>query len=330
MALYKTNGNHSAGLQHKVLITGPVDKELLEEFTKVADIHVWEGRKEFLMPDKYLYSIVSNYDAIINFADVSVNKKLIIKASRLKIIANASAGFDNLDLQLLTKHKIWASNVPGVFSFPVAEYVLACILTLLRRLFEADQFVRNNEWKTFEPGRWDGASLKEKTLGIIGLGSIGKELRKMALCLGATVIYFDPIIRKNKGWVPLELLTEQSDIISIHIPLNTNTFRLFNKKTIFNIKAGAILVNTSRGAIIEEAALIEALQTGRLGGAVLDVFEQEPDVPDVFKEMRNVILTPHIAGGTQTSRKDSIRRAFKNVSEVLTGSLPVNPLNMIQ
>ncbi len=152
----------------------------------------------------------------------------------------------------------------------------------------------------------------------------------MALCLGATVIYFDPIIRKNKGWVPLELLTEQSDIISIHIPLNTNTFRLFNKKTICNIKAGAILVNTSRGAIIEEAALIEALQTGRLGGAVLDVFEQEPNVPDVFKEMRNVILTPHIAGGTQTSRKDSIRRAFKNVSEVLTGSLPINPLNMIR
>jgi glyoxylate reductase len=285
---------------------------------------------KFLMPPERLNSIIADYDAIVNFAEVSVNKDLVKKAHSLKIIANATIGFDNIDLQLLTQNNIWATNVPGIFSYPVAEYVLACLLMLLRKINEADKFVRRNEWKKFEPGRWDGISLKEKTLGIVGLGSIGKELRKISLSLGVNTIYFDPFIQNEEGWVPFSQLIKQSDIISVHIPLNTKTFKLFDKKTIYSTKEGAILVNTARGTVIEETALVEALQTGRLGGAVLDVFEREPDVPDALKKMHNVILTPHIAGGTKTARNESLRLALKNVAEVLLGRSPINPLNTIK
>ncbi len=311
----------------KVLITGQINHELLEEFRDMAEFHLWEDKGEILMPAKYLHTVIHDYEGIINFADVKTDKELIQKAKKLKIIANASVGFDNLDKELLTKNKIWGSNVPEIFSYPVAEYVIACLFMLLRRLNEADQFVRNNHWEKFEPGRWDGSSLKEKTLGILGLGAIGKELRKISLSLGVKTYYFDPVNTKEEGWTPLDQLFGRSDILSIHVPLNARTFQMIDKKRIDSMKEGAILVNTSRGHVIEESALIRALETGRLGGAILDVFEQEPNVPDALKKMNNVILTPHIAGGTKTTRNASLKQALMNVAEVLRGRIPVNPLN---
>jgi glyoxylate reductase len=313
--------------KNKVLITGPIEHELIEEYKDFAEFHIWEDEKEILMPAKYLHTVIHDYEGIINFADVKADEDLTKKAKQLKIIANASVGFDNLDVELLTKYKIWASNVPEIFSYAVAEYVLASLLMLLRRLNEADQFVRKNRWEKFEPGRWDGSSLKEKTLGILGLGAIGKELRKISLSLGVKTIYFDPVNKEEVGWTPFEKLLRVSDILSIHVPLNAKTFKLVNKKMIDSMKEGAIMVNTARGTVVDEPALIEALKTGWLGGAILDVFDQEPKVPDALKKMNNVILTPHIAGGTKTTRKQSIRQALKNVMEVLQGRIPINPLN---
>lgn len=314
----------------KVLITGPIEHELIEEYKDFAEFHIWEDEKEVLMPAKYLKTVIHEYEGIINFADVKADEDLIQKAKKIKIIANASVGFDNLDVELLTKYKIWATNVPEIFSYAVAEYVVACLLMLLRRLNEADEFVRKNEWKKFEPGRWDGYSLKEKTLGILGLGAIGKELRKISLSLGVNTIYFDPVNKEEEGWTPLKKLLSFSDILSIHVPLNAKTFKSVDREMIDSMKEGAIIVNTARGTIVDEPALIEALNTGWLGGAILDVFDQEPNVPDTLKKMNNVILTPHIAGGTKTTRKLSLRQALKNVMEVLQGRNPINPLNSLK
>lgn len=314
----------------KVLITGQINHALLEEFRDMAEFHLWEDKGEILMPAKYLHTVIHDYEGIINFADVKADEDLIQKTKKLKIIANASVGFDNLDIELLTKYKIWATNVPGIFSYPVAEYVIACLFMLLRRLNEADQFVRNNHWEKFEPGRWDGSSLKEKTLGILGLGAIGKELRKISLSLGVKTYYFDPVNKEEDGWVPFDKLLSTSDIISIHIPLNAKTFKLIDETMINAMKDGAILVNAARGTVVDEKALIEALKTKKLDGAILDVFENEPNVPDALKRMSNVILTPHIAGGTKSSRNASLRQALKNVQEVLRGGTPVNPLNNLK
>jgi glyoxylate reductase len=317
-------------MKPKVIITGKIPKDWLGELDDIADTTIWNGKDHFLMPREKLLAAISGFDAIVNFAEVRADEELLQKASRLKIIANSSIGFDNLNLPLLTAKKIWASNAPGFFNYPVAEYAFAGILLISRRLLEADDFVRQNGWRAFEPGSWDGASLKEKTVGIVGLGTIGKELRIMIKAMGARVIYYSPTHRQEEGWTSFEELIRTSDIISIHVPLNAKSIGLFNKTVISKIKDGAMIVNTSRGAIIDQKALIAALRSGKIGGAVLDVFQDEPNVPKDFFEMKNVLLTPHIAGGTKKAREACMKRAIQNVVSVLKGNKPFDALNEIR
>lgn len=314
-------------MKHKVLITGEVPDNWMSELKAVADVTIWHKEGYFLMPQKELLSEIKHYDALINFAEVKTNEAFVACAGQLKIIANCSIGFDNLNLPLLTSHGIWASNAPGFFNYPVAEYVFTGILTICRRLLEADDFVRKGKWQAFEPGRWDGVSLKEKTVGIIGLGTIGKELRLMVKAMGAKVVYYTPKPGKEEGWTPFEELVSNSDVISIHVPLTPETVNLFSKKVIAKVKQGVIIANTSRGSILDQAALSMALRSGKVGGAVLDVFRDEPNVPGELYQMKNVLLTPHMAGGTRSAREACVKRAVQNVVAVLKNHKPINALN---
>ncbi|MEO6948828.1 MAG: NAD(P)-dependent oxidoreductase [Ginsengibacter sp.] len=314
-------------MKSKVLITGAVPKGWVEELERIAEVTIWKNDISFLMPRKDLLSEINKYEGVINFAEVKADEELIQNAPKLKIIANCSIGFDNLNLDLLTSKGIWASNAPGFFNYPVAEYVFAGIITISRRLLEADNFVRKGEWQAFEPGRWDGVSLKEKTVGIIGLGTIGKELRKMVTAMGAKVIYFTPTLREESGQVTFEELISSSDVISIHVPLTPKTINLINEDVISKVKRGAIIANTSRGTIVDQKALVLALQSGKIGGAILDVFEKEPNIPDELFRMKNVLLTPHVAGGTRSARESCVKRAVQNVAAVLKGHKPINALN---
>ena len=311
----------------KVLITRKVPNNWITELENLADVTIWDKKDHFLMPRKDLLLQIKQYDALINFAEVKANEEFVECAPKLKIIANCSIGFDNLNLPLLTSHGIWASNAPGFFNYPVAEYVFAGILTISRRLLEADDFVRKGKWQAFEPGRWDGVSLKEKTVGIIGLGTIGKELWLMVKAMGAKVIYYTPKPGKAEGWTPFEELVSSSDVISIHVPLTPKTVNLFNEKVMAKAKQGVIIANTSRGSILDQAALVQALRSGKVGGAVLDVFQDEPNIPDELYQMKNVLLTPHIAGGTQSAREACVKRAVQNVVSVLQKKKPINALN---
>lgn len=311
----------------KVLITGKVPNNWITELEDLADVTIWNKKDHFLMPRKDLLLQIKQYDALINFAEVKANEEFVECASKLKIIANCSIGFDNLNLPLLTSNGIWASNAPGFFNYPVAEYVFAGILTISRRLLEADDFVRKGRWQAFEPGRWDGVSLKEKTVGIIGLGTIGKELRLMVKAMEAKVIYYTPKPGKAEGWTPFEELVSSSDVISIHVPLTPETVNLFNEKVIAKVKQGVIIANTSRGSIVDQITLIQALKSGKVGGAVLDVFQDEPNIPNELYQMKNVLLTPHIAGGTQSAREACVKRAVQNVAAVLKNNKPMNALN---
>jgi glyoxylate reductase len=310
-----------------VLITGNVPKEWMTQLNNLAEVTIWNKNRYFLMPRKELLAEIENYDALINFAEVKADAEFVHRTRNLKIIANCSIGFDNLDLSLLTSHHIWATNAPGFFNYPVAEYVFTGILAISRRLLEADDFVRKRKWCAFEPGRWDGVSLREKTVGIIGLGTIGKELRLMVKAMGAKVIHYSPIPEKEEGWTPFEELVSTSDIISIHVPLNSETINLFDSYVIDKVKRGAIIVNTSRGPIIDQDALILALRSGKVGGAVLDVFQDEPNVPNELLQMKNVLLTPHIAGGTRSAREACVKRSVQNVAAVLKNNKPMNALN---
>jgi phosphoglycerate dehydrogenase-like enzyme len=312
-----------------VLVTGVTPSSWLSDLHEIADLEIWSGKGFYLMPRHDLLAVIENFDAVINYAETMADEAFVRAAKKLKIIANVSIGFDNLDLPLLTRGRVWATNAPGFFNYPVAEYVLTGILALLRRLVEADDFVRNSEWRSFEPGRWDGRSLKDQTVGIVGLGAIGRELKKMVEGMGAKVVYCNSSAREADGNISLEELMALADIVSIHVPLNASTRNLISGDRIAGMKKGAMLVNTSRGSVVDQTALIAALESGRLSGAVLDVFEQEPQVPDVLKQMKNVVLTPHMAGGTENAREACVRCAARNVAAVLSGERPVNALNNI-
>lgn len=322
-----------------VLITGPTPRSWLSDLEPRADVSIWPGddlpgnwspaNGSFLMPRDQLLTHIGEFDAVLNFAEIKADAEFVGRATRLKILANASIGHDNLDLPLLTERGIWASNAPGFFTAPVAEYALAGILAVSRRLLEADAFVRQGNWQAFEPGRWDGVGLRHKTVGLVGLGTIGRELRRLALALGATVIYHTPTPKDESGWVPFDELVQTADVLSIHVPLTSATRKLFSRAVIAQLKPGAIVVNTSRGLILDQNALIDNLLSGRLGGAVLDVFQDEPHVPDALRAMNNVLLTPHIAGGTRAAREGCLRRASQNIADVLRGQKPRNALNAL-
>ena len=311
----------------KTIITGKVPENWASVLMGISRVDIWPGKPDYLMPREKLIRELKDVDAIVNFAEVQGDRELVENAPLLKIIANASIGYDNLDLEDLAKAGIWATNSPGFMDVPVAEYIIAGILSVSRKLGEADRFVREGKWTSFEPGRWDGQSLREQTIGIIGMGAIGKELARMAQCIGMSVRHYDAFVKTLPGYMELDELITTSDIVSVNVPFTPETRGMVDFKFLEKLKSGAILVNTSRGTVVVQKALMVALQNGRLRGAVLDVFENEPEVPEELRYMYNVVLTPHMAGGTVSSRKVTMENAIRNVFEVLSGNPPLNPVN---
>jgi len=315
--------------KQKVLITRRVPHEWLSVLDDIAEVTIWDGKNASLMPREVLMDLIGNYNAVINFTDIKTDEEFINQARQLKIIANVSIGHDNLNLPLLTENGIWATNTPGFFTYPTAEYAFVGMMIILRKMLEADSFVRNGDWHGFEPGRWDGVSLHECSVGIIGLGSIGSQLKKLVKAIGADVVYYTRKKSNEEDYRPLDELLRSSDIISLHVPLNSSTKKMVDGNFISKMKDGAILVNTSRGGILDLNDCIAALKTGKLGGAVLDVFEDEPHVPAPLRAMKNVLLTPHMAGGTHTVRELSVSAAARNVADALSGKKPQHALNSI-
>lgn len=313
----------------KTVVTCNIPLKWTGDLSKISDIIIWPGVNGFLMSREHLMSILPEVDAIVNTADVKADAEFLDHAIKLKVIVNSSIGYDNLNLEEITKRGIWACNSPGFFHYPVAEYIMAGMLIISRRFGEADRFVRAGKWNSFEPGKWDGISLREMSLGIVGLGAIGEDLMKLAKGFGMQVNYFDVKNQNLPGFTQLDELLGKSDFVSINVPLTPSTKNLVNQQFIDKMKEDAVLINTSRGAVVDQVAMIKALQSGKLKGAILDVFESEPEVPEVLKKMENVFLTPHIAGGTKTARRLCVENAILNVYNVLSGKKPLNPLNKI-
>lgn len=315
----------------EVLITKKFPDTIIGPLEEIAVVHQWDKHPYDLMPRADVIKVIDRMSAIINQAELKVDDEILTKGKQLKIIANVSLGSDNLDLDLMTKYGVWASNTPGFFDYPVAEYAIGGIITILRRLLEADQFTKNGRWHSFQPGFWDGEGLTNKTLGIVGMGSIGKSLARLGACLGMKVIYYNRSKSSpSHQWVPLQDLLSHADVISLHVPYTSETHELINAEQFKIMKPGVIFVNTSRGKVVNEPDLVHFLKTGHVGGAVLDVFAREPDVPETLKIMPNVLLTPHLAGGTKSGRLACYQLAVDNIMEVLGGRQPVNPLNKIK
>jgi phosphoglycerate dehydrogenase-like enzyme len=207
------------------------------------------------------------------------------------------------------------------------EIVIAGMICISRRLVEVGNFVRSKQWNKFEPGRWDGLSLQDKTLGIVGYGKIGRYLKPIAEAFGMKVIWYDIYPTTDSNYRQFDELLTTSDFVSVHIPMSEANRGMFNSSVFSKMKQGAIFVNVSRGALMRECDLEEALTSGHLRGAVLDVFENEPAVSPEFLMMDNVFLTPHVGGGTISSRYRSQELATENVLAVCSGKKPITPIN---
>ena len=253
--------------------------------------------------------------------------------SNLKIIANYAVGFDNIDIEAAKRKNIVVTNTPEVMTQAVAEHAMALMLACARRLSEGDNFVKAGKYKRWEPDLLLGPEIAGKTLGIIGIGRIGSSLAQTAYHgFGMKIIYHD-INRSEElernlqaDYASLKTLLERSDFVSLHVPLLPSTRHMIGKKEFKLMKDNAILVNTARGAVIDEKALACALKTKQIFAAGIDVFEFEPKPVGELMELDNIIMTPHIASATHEAREAMSECAAQNVIEVLSGREPLNPV----
>jgi D-3-phosphoglycerate dehydrogenase len=258
-----------------------------------------------------------------------ITRRILENAPMLKVISRTGAGYDNVDVNAATDFGVMVCNLPGINTVSVAEHVLAMIFALTKRLPLMDSYVRNGRWA--KRSNYISEELAGKTLGIIGLGKIGMEVVKKAGALGLNVLAYDPYVQTRPD-IPivdsLEEIFEQSDIITVHIPKTPETVGIVNKKLLDLMKKDAFIINTSRGEVIDEEALIETLIEEKIAGAGLDVFSQEPINPDnPLLSMENVILSPHTAALTKECGYRMTMEAVNQVIDVIDGRLPKHIVN---
>ena len=310
----------------KLLVTKDVPRNYLEPIIDAVELIVG-GTETSLMPRDEVIDLLPHLDAIIDQIELQVDQEILDKALNLKIVANPAAGFDNLNTNLMEKHGVWATNAAEPFALATAECTFGLLLCLARRLPEFDRYVRRGDWKMAVPGNHNGILLSGKTLGIIGYGKIGKVVAQRARAFNMSVIHHRLQNTKDSNYRSLTDLLIESDFVSLHTPLTQDTKKLINEERLALMKKGSYLINTSRGPVVDESALVIALQNGHLAGAAIDVFENEPYVHPGLIKMENVILTPHLGGQAKEQRLKAHHICCENILAVLQGKTPPNALN---
>ncbi|RLI09801.1 D-glycerate dehydrogenase [Candidatus Bathyarchaeota archaeon] len=298
-------------------------EDVAETLTPLADV-------TYLSPSDAGYiDALGESDAVI-VGTGRVDGAFLARAPRLKIVARFGVGYDSVDVEACTARGVYVTHTPGVLSGAVADLTWALILSLIRKIPLADPFVRSKWAQRREPFPF-GADLEGKTLGLIGLGRIGAEVAKRSQGFGVKLIYYDvvrrPELEKTLGaeFADLDELLRRSDIVSLHVPLLPSTRHLIGEREFGLMKPTALLINTSRGSVVDQRALIRALEEGEIGGAGLDVFEEEPlPLGDDLIRFENVVLTPHIGSATVETRRRMALVCAENVRAVLKGEHPPN------
>src|SRR3990172_5400832 len=316
----------------KVFVTRKIPQVGLD-LLKDGDFSVWE--EDGVIPRDILLERVKGAEAVLSLLTDKMDGELMEAAgSQLKVISNYAVGFDNIDVKEATKRKIYVPNTPGVLTEAVAEHALALMLSIARRIPESDQFTKAGKYQGWEPELLLGSELKGKILGVVGLGRIGSRVAEMASKgMGMKVLYFDvkPSAEFEKEFQAtfkdLDSLLKEADFVSIHVPLLPATKHLINGEKLKLMKPTSYLINTSRGPIVEEAALVEALKAGTIRGAALDVFENEPQLSPGLAELPNVVLTPHTPSATEEARGAMATLAAQAILDALAGKVPANLVN---
>lgn len=280
-----------------------------------------------------LFRRVKDKDGLVCLLTERVNDELLRAAPKLRIAANVAVGFDNIDVAACTKRNVVATNTPGVLDETTADFAWTLLMAVARRLVEGDQLVRSGSWKGWDLDQLVGADVWGKTLGVVGFGRIGRAVARRAAGFQMKVVYTDAIQAPREietelkaEYKDLNTVLAESDFVSLHVPLLPDTRGMFDGAKLSRMKPGAFLINTSRGPVIDEAALVHALESGKIAGAALDVYENEPFVHSGLKRP-NVVLAPHIASASVATRTKMAVMAAENVVALFKGKRPVNILN---
>ncbi len=301
----------------RLLISDSLSEKGLEILKEVKDlkVDVFEG-----IPPEKLKEIIADYDALIIRSGTRVTEEVIQRAKKLRVIGRAGIGLDNVDVEAASRQGIIVMNAPEGNTIATAEHTLSLLLALARNIPEANQLIRQNQW---DRKGLTGLELYGKTLGIVGLGRIGSEVAKRAQSFGMKVIADDPFLSAEKAnkmeveLVSLEELLQRSDFITVHTPLTKETKHLIGAREFDQMKKGVRIVNCARGGIIDEAALEKAIRSGKVAGAALDVFEQEPPKDHPLLKLKQVIATPHLGASTNEAQINVAVDIARQVADVL-------------
>lgn len=273
---------------------------------------------------------VPEANALITLVSDPVTRKVLEAGKRLKIVANYAVGVDNVDLAAAAALGIAVTHTPDALTDATADLTIALLLVLARRILEGDRLVRMGGFSGWSPDLLLGSDLKGKTLGIVGPGRIGRAVARRARAFGMSVIAFGRSLREEKDFdferVSFEDLLRRSDVVSLHLPVTEETRGLFNGNTFSKMKRGSILLNTARGPLVEESALLRALDSGQLAAAGLDVYENEPMISPGLLDNDKVVLMPHAGSATVETRLEMARMVVEDVRRTLSGQSPLRPV----
>jgi len=321
-------------MKPKVLVTREVFNDVLEYLSQYFE--VTSNQSDIPFDSETLASKLSDKQGAMIALTDRIDTPLLARCPNLKAVCNIAVGYNNIDIEACRKAGVMATNTPGVLDDTTGDFAWTLILATARRLTEAEAYLRTGQWDRWKLKQFLGMDVHHATLGIFGLGRIGQVVARRATGFEMKVIYHDvhraaPEIEEpsRARFVSKEELLSQADVVTIHVPYSQATHHLIGKAELKQMKPTAILINASRGGVVDDAALIEALRSGTIAGAGLDVFENEPKFNPGFLELKNVVLAPHIASSSKATRHKMAMLAAENLVAALTTGNPPNLLNPV-
>jgi len=319
-------------MKPRVYVTRLIPESAIKKLADNADCRVWEG--ELPVPREVLLREVQAADAVLSLLTDKIDAAVMDASPKLRVISNMAVGFDNVDVREATKRKIMVCNTPEVLTDTTADFAFAMLLAAARRIVEGERMVKAGKWKTWGPMILLGQDVHHSTFGIVGLGRIGTEVAKRAKGFDTKVIYYDairrPDLEKELGieFRDLRTLLAESDFITVHTPLIPETYHLIGEEQFKIMKRTAILVNTSRGPIVDPKALYNALRSRQIAYAALDVTEPEPiPLDDPLLTLENIVIAPHIASASVATRTKMALMAVENLLAGVRGERPPHIVN---
>ncbi|SFJ00404.1 2-hydroxyacid dehydrogenase [Thermoflavimicrobium dichotomicum] len=320
-------------MKKQIVLTRRLQEECMYELGQHFELEVVGGDETPKRED--LLRSLQGKEALICTVAEKIDPELMEACPDLRIISNYGVGFDNIDVSAANRRGILVTNTPDVLTDATADLTWALMLSVARRAVEGDRLIRNGQWHGWAPHFMLGWDVSGKTLGIVGMGRIGQAVARRAIGFNMRILYYSRTRLKEEQekelraqYCDLDELLAQADFVSLHTPYSPETHHLIGHEQLSKMKRTAFLINTARGAVVDEQALIHALQSGKIAGAGLDVFEQEPYVPDELRQMEQVVLIPHLGSATRETRLAMGRKVIENLTAYFRGEKPpylVNP-----